>query len=226
LLGLQAEWIERPTAISLFPQVGWPKPLALCGRVDILSLLSPLTPPGTSEVALTGFAGPKIPALYQCPILANMAPLFRWARLIYSNRMGRRTAYWFTVIVLVALCIVALHFNLSRSASDEDGPAISLHFSWNGIPACASTSPMFELGGVPADTKLLNFTMTDLDVPTFHHGGSSVLYTGNVVKQGAITYTGPCPPQGQRHTYRWTVQALDAAGKVLGKGTAEAKFPP
>ena len=68
--------------------------------------------------------------------------------------------------------------------------------------------------------------MTDLNMPTFHHGGSTVAYTGNVVNRGAVTYTGPCPPQGERHTYRWTVQALDPGGKVLGKGSAEAMFPP
>ena len=68
--------------------------------------------------------------------------------------------------------------------------------------------------------------MTDLNMPTFHHGGSTVAYTGNVVTRGAVAYTGPCPPQGERHNYRWTVQALDPGGKVLGKGSAEAMFPP
>jgi hypothetical protein len=141
--------------------------------------------------------------------------------------MGRRTAYWFTVILLAALCVVALYFNFSHSTtSDDDRPPLSLRFSWTGIPACATVSPAFELGGVPADTKLLSFMMTDLNMPTFHHGGSTVAYSGNVVPRGAVTYTGPCPPSGQRHNYRWTVQALDAAGKSLGKGSADATFPP
>ena len=43
--------------------------------------------------------------------------------------------------------------------------ALSIRFSWVGIPACTSMSPAFELGGVPAGTKRLNFTMTDLKVP-------------------------------------------------------------
>lgn len=140
--------------------------------------------------------------------------------------MGRRSGYWFTVILLAALCLVALYFNFSNSASDDDKPPLSLRFSWAGIPACATISPAFELGGVPADTRLLSFMMTDLNMPSFHHGGSTVPYTGNVVNRGAITYTGPCPPQGERHNYRWTVQALDPGGKVLGKGSAEAMFPP
>jgi hypothetical protein len=140
--------------------------------------------------------------------------------------MGRRLAYWFTVIVLAALCVVALYFNFSRSTSDDGSPSLSLRFSWASIPACASISPAFALAGVPAGTKSLSFMMTDLNMPTFHHGGSTITYNGNLVSQGAISYTGPCPPRGERHNYRWTVRALDATGKVLDKATAEAMFPP
>lgn len=104
--------------------------------------------------------------------------------------------------------------------------ALSARFSWVGIPPCASISPAFELGNVPAGTKRLNFTMTDLNVPAFHHGGSTITYKADAVRRGAIRYTGPCPPRGEHHNYRWTVEALDAAGKVLGTGSAEAIFPP
>lgn len=139
--------------------------------------------------------------------------------------MGRRVSFWFTVIVLAALWVAALYFDFSHTTSD-DSRSLSVRFSWAGIPACASISPAFELGGVPAGTKLLSFMMTDLNVPTFHHGGSSIAYAGDAVSRGAIRYTGPCPPHGEHHNYRWTVQALDAAGKVLGTGSAEAMFPP
>jgi len=139
--------------------------------------------------------------------------------------MGKRAAYWVTVSVLAALCVAALYFNLSDTTS-EDRPGLSVRFSWAGIPACKSISPAFELGGVPAGTKSLSFMMTDLNMPSFHHGGSTIPYSGNLVRQGAIAYTGPCPPRGERHSYRWTLQALDAAGKVLDKATAEATFPP
>jgi len=140
--------------------------------------------------------------------------------------MGKGTIYWFTVILLAALCVAGLYFDFSRSTSDEDDkPSLSLHFSWAAIPACSSISPAFELGGVPAETTRLNFTMTDLNMPTFHHGGSTVAYSGNLVSRGAVSYTGPCPPPGERHNYRWTVQALDASGNVLGTGTAIEMFP-
>jgi len=104
--------------------------------------------------------------------------------------------------------------------------AMSVRFSWAGIPACTSISPAFDLQGVPTGTKHLTFTMTDLNVPTFHHGGSTIAYNGDAVSRGSIRYTGPCPPHDERHNYRWVVQALDVAGKVLAKGSAEAMFPP
>jgi phosphatidylethanolamine-binding protein (PEBP) family uncharacterized protein len=115
---------------------------------------------------------------------------------------------------------------LAAAAVPKSANALSVRFSWAGIPACASISPAFELRGVPADTKHLSFTMTDLNVPAFHHGGSTIAYDGDAVSRGAIRYTGPCPPHGEHHNYRWMVQALDAAGKVLDKGSAEAMFPP
>ena len=141
-------------------------------------------------------------------------------------RMERKITYWFTVSLLTVFCIVGLYFEISSSLSEAQKPSLSLHFSWAGIPACASTSPAFEVDGVPADTMQLSFMMTDLNLPSFHHGGSTIPYIGNKVDRGAITYTGPCPPPGERHNYRWTVQALDAAGNVLATGSAEALFPP
>ena len=140
--------------------------------------------------------------------------------------MERGITNWFTVILLTAFCVVGLYYELWRSTSKSEGTPFTANFSWAGIPACASTSPAFELNNVPADTRQLSFVMTDLDMPSFNHGGSTVTYTGNVVERGAVTYTGPCPPKGERHNYRWTVQALDVAGNVLGTGTAEALFPP
>jgi phosphatidylethanolamine-binding protein (PEBP) family uncharacterized protein len=103
---------------------------------------------------------------------------------------------------------------------------LSVRFSWAGIPACAAISPAFELGGVPVGTKRLRFTMIDLYALTFDHGGSTITYDGDGVSKGAIRYTGPCPPRGERHNYRWTVYAFDSADKVLGSASAEGMFPP
>jgi len=104
--------------------------------------------------------------------------------------------------------------------------AFTVSFSWAGIPACERISPAFTLSAVPAGTQRLRFEMHDLNVPGFHHGGSTLAYEGDTVKQGAIRYIGPCPPRGEQHRYRWTVEALDGAGKVIGTTTATQTFPP
>jgi phosphatidylethanolamine-binding protein (PEBP) family uncharacterized protein len=140
--------------------------------------------------------------------------------------MERGIAYWLSVILLTAFCVIGLYFELSKSASKTESSPLTVSFSWAGIPACASTSPPFQLDNVPADTRQLSFVMTDLNMPSFSHGGSTVTYTGNLVERGAVTYTGPCPPSGERHNYRWRVQALDVAGNALGTAEAEALFPP
>lgn len=115
---------------------------------------------------------------------------------------------------------------LAMMALPGRAKAFTANFSWAGIPACTGTSPAFVLGSVPPGTKQLRFAMRDLDVPTFHHGGSTIAYRGDAVPRGAIRYVGPCPPRGERHRYRWTIEALDSAGKVLGRTAATASFPP
>ena len=105
--------------------------------------------------------------------------------------------------------------------------AFSASFSWAGISTCGSTSPAFTLRDAPKGTAKLSFEMHDLDAPAFRHGGSTVAYDGHgQVAQGAIAYTGPCPPVGQVHRYIWTIRALAADGKVLAQTTAEGRFPP
>ena len=125
-----------------------------------------------------------------------------------------------------ALPLLPALLGLAMAAAPATASAFSARFSWAGIAACQKISPAFELAGVLAGSKRLRFEMKDLDVPGFHHGGSTIAYAGDTVKQGAIRYIGPCPPGGERHRYRWTIEALDASGKVLGTATAEATFPP
>jgi len=105
--------------------------------------------------------------------------------------------------------------------------AFTASFSWDKIRGCGRVSPAFRLAGVPQATVTLRFSMVDLDMPSYHHGGSSVRYRGgDTVARGAIRYIGPCPPPGDQHNYRWTVEALDAAGKVIATTTASGEFPP
>ena len=100
--------------------------------------------------------------------------------------------------------------------------AMSASFRW------CSGSPEFQLSEVPAGTAKLDLRMTDLMVPSFRHGGGVVAYSGQrTIPCGALngSFVGPSPPKPQVHTYRWTIKALDASGKVLAETTAERKFP-
>ena len=98
-------------------------------------------------------------------------------------------------------------------------------FDWGPTTACFDRkSPPFKLSGVPEGTKKLSFSMTDLDAPSYRHGGGKVDFTGQPsIPYGAFNYKGPCPPT--RHKYRFTVKALDAKGKELGKAIATRPFP-
>ena len=118
----------------------------------------------------------------------------------------------------IALGLAALALGLSASSAF----AFSASFQW------CSGSPGFELRDVPAGTAKLQFAMTDLNVPSFHHGGGTVAYGGQgTVPCGAFSsgFTGPSPPSGQVHTYAFTIKALGADGAVLATTTARRKFP-
>ena len=100
--------------------------------------------------------------------------------------------------------------------------ALSASFRW------CSGSPQFAVSAVPKGTTKLDLQMTDLDVPSYRHGGGIVAFAGQkTIECGALndTYRPATPPNGQTHTYEWTVKALDGSGAVLGQTTAKRRFP-
>lgn len=103
--------------------------------------------------------------------------------------------------------------------------AMGLSFSWGPTKQCFDgKSPPMQVTGVPKGTKKLRFAMVDLNAPSYPHGGGTVVWAGKgAIPYGAFRYKGPCPPS--RHTYQFTVEALDAAGKVLAKARAKRAFP-
>jgi phosphatidylethanolamine-binding protein (PEBP) family uncharacterized protein len=116
------------------------------------------------------------------------------------------------------LGLAALALGLCTSGAS----AFSASFAW------CSGSPSFALKDVPAGTAKLQFAMTDRNVPSFHHGGGSIAYSGQTaVPCGAFSsgFTGPSPPPGQVHTYEFTIKALGANGAVLATTTAQRKYP-
>jgi hypothetical protein len=107
--------------------------------------------------------------------------------------------------------------------------AMSVNFEWQGGGGCqmGGASPKILVANVPAGTAYLKVTMTDLDVPSFNHGGGIVEYKGNgIIEAGALkNYQGPCPPSGS-HTYEFRVSALNGdQSLILGEGFAEKRYP-
>jgi phosphatidylethanolamine-binding protein (PEBP) family uncharacterized protein len=81
---------------------------------------------------------------------------------------------------------------------------------------------------MPPGTARLQFAMTDLNVPCFHHGGGTVAYRGQrAAPSGAFSsgFTGPSPPPGQVHTYQFSIKALGPNGAVPATTTTRRKFP-
>ena len=105
--------------------------------------------------------------------------------------------------------------------------AFSASFKWCSKMPQSTTSPAFALSGVPKGTSSLAFVMADRQ-SAYNHGGGTVAYTGGrSIPCGAISsgWVGPFPPNGEVHTYEFTVKALDANGKELGEAHATRRFP-
>jgi hypothetical protein len=103
---------------------------------------------------------------------------------------------------------------------------LGVDMQWTTQDRCATSSPAFRISNAPAGTASLDFRMTDLDVPSYDHGGGRVAARADgAVPAGAFSYRGPCPPAGA-HNYRWAVRALDASGTVLARGEVTRPFPP
>jgi phosphatidylethanolamine-binding protein (PEBP) family uncharacterized protein len=135
------------------------------------------------------------------------------ARMVKARRIQRLPAFGIAALVL---CLVQI---LGASGAF----AFAASFVW-----CPDGSPNFQLTDVPQGTTMLQFAMTDLDRPGFHHGGGTVGYRGQpVVPCGAFStgFIGPSPPQGEVHTYEFTIQALGPNSALLATTTARRKFP-
>lgn len=134
--------------------------------------------------------------------------------------MAKKWGLFFLMVIFLA----------SNAAANE----FTISFEWGDIPLCTSGSPntvanpKFVLSNVPEGTKYIRFVMTDLDVPSYDHGGGMVEYTGQkTIEPGAFKYRSPCPPAGS-HKYKWTATAKKKKGLFggsLGKAKATRKYP-
>ncbi|MCP5367077.1 MAG: phospholipid-binding protein [Hyphomicrobiales bacterium] len=130
--------------------------------------------------------------------------------------------------------ITAAALLATLSAAPTQAADFTITFEWGDIPLCTTgtpntvPNPRFTLAGVPEGTKFIAFSLTDLDVPSYNHGGGTVPYTGQaVVEPGAFKYQSPCPPSGS-HTYEWTAAAKKSTGFFSGsiaKARARTRYP-
>ena len=101
-----------------------------------------------------------------------------------------------------------------------DSGAIPVTYTCDG----ANTSPALTWGDIPAGTAEIAVSLTDDDAPDFMHWvvvglpGTATSINENATPVGALVgtnsngatgYTGPCPPAGETHTYRYSVHFLD-----------------
>ena len=123
---------------------------------------------------------------------------------------------------------------LALTAPWRDGAPIDAHYTCVGenvAPALSWTAP-------PPGTQQIAITMADVDLVAFDHWALAGIppdvanLAENAVPASAIAalngagtvgYTGPCPPAGVTHTYRFTVHYLDRAVSVAS-GAAAAEL--
>jgi Raf kinase inhibitor-like YbhB/YbcL family protein len=124
------------------------------------------------------------------------------------------------------------------STAFTDGASIPVEYTCDG----ANTSPPLAWTGAPSATRAFALLMEDPDAPsgTFVHwvlydltSGSSLpaavatdaaIATQGENSAGRRGYTGPCPPRGSMHHYRFTLFALDApTGLLPGAPAAELR---
>jgi Raf kinase inhibitor-like YbhB/YbcL family protein len=99
-----------------------------------------------------------------------------------------------------------------------EGDNLVFPLSWSGAPGeTVSYVLIFDDPDAPGDEPFLHWLM--YDIPANMSGFESVSKDERLPNgaaqgengRGEIGYTGPCPPEGETHTYVVTVYAMDAA---------------
>ena len=115
----------------------------------------------------------------------------------------------------------------TQPAAPRGAPELGVEFTWKDVPPCSNVSPRIIVRDAPAGTARFRVELVDVDSAISRHGGGEVAATpGGVIPAGALkSYRGPCPAQ-QPITYEMRVQALDASGRVLARGTERLTYTP
>ena len=103
------------------------------------------------------------------------------------------------------------------------GQNISPPLQWNGVPKNAATLALHvddpdAPGGHFTHWDVTQIPASTTSIPEGGHVGSEG--TNGFGKQG---YGGPCPPSGE-HRYVFTLRALDANGREVGRGELVGRY--
>lgn len=119
------------------------------------------------------------------------------------------------------LCVLICLLCTGASSAFASSPGMTLDFTWIGTTLCAPrpSSPEFQVENVPAGTTRLRFALVG---PTGRElGGADVeLPARGAVPKGAVSYRPPCVGG----IYTWTVDAIDAGGKLLASASLSRPF--
>ena len=131
------------------------------------------------------------------------------------------------LVVLIALAGGACASSGSPGDAARSASALSVDFTWTGVPACSNVSPRMVVYNAPAATRRFRVELVDVDSATSRHGGGEVdAAPGGVIPAGALkSYRGPCPSQ-TAISYEMRVEALDASGRVLARGVETQPYTP
>ncbi len=131
------------------------------------------------------------------------------------------------LMMLIMVGSMLLTAGCATTQVSSDAVDLTVDFAWQPSDRCSRRSPEIRVANIPAATKTLYVKLKDRDVPNWNHGGGTMAYDGSgLIPAGALKngYNGPCPPSGS-HRYEFTVQAIDAAGVVVGIGKETHPFP-
>ena len=130
----------------------------------------------------------------------------------------------------ILVVFISFFFLLQCSSKQiaENAVTLDVSFKWRMKHGCSNKSPKITIKNAPKETERFIIRLKDLDVLSFHHGGGVVKNNGSgIIPEGALksNYKGPCPPSGQ-HNYRFTVDAVDKNGVIIGRGQGMQPYPP
>ena len=148
---------------------------------------------------------------------------------------------------MIVKFFIFLFFCLSLSITTQvKSEKLEFIFDWSDLKNCTTgnprivSNPIFYLNNIPDNTRYIQFSLKDRNVPTYSHGGGKVdiseikVIKENetnfgkykfVIEPGKFKYKSPCPPGG-KHVYEWSAVAKDEKKKTIGKrAKSKQKYP-